>query len=262
MTMPPGAILLGYGGSEHSKVALAWADGLAAQISRPLHVIVSALHVAEVPNVAREHQAGHVTEELEELLATAKAPQTSVTTLLSAPGEAIVRAAEEAYLTVLGARTQGPLRSMVTGSVSQHVARHAPGPVVIVREPHTSRTGKIVVAVDGSQYSHKAVEFALRHARDTGGHVLALHVHHEQGEFKDAEVERVIARAFKDVDDVETEFRYVYGTAASKRLAEASVKADLMVIGTRGRTAISSLLIGSVTQSVMQHSQCPVAVIR
>lgn len=260
MPTPP-AILLGYGGSKHSKIALAWADDLAAQLSRPLRVLVSTLHVADVPNVPREDRVSYVTDELDELLASAKSSNPTVTTVLGAPGDALVRAATDAYLTVLGARTQGPLKSMVNGSVSQHVARNAPGPVVVVREPHTPSTGKIVVAVDGSEYSYKALLFALRYAKETGGNVLALHAHHQQGEFTDEQVEQVIAKAFKDRGDVPTEFRYVYG-AASQKLAEASGKADLMVSGTRGRSAISSLLIGSVTQELLQHSQCPVAVIR
>lgn len=260
MSTPPGAILLGYGGSEHSKIALAWADNLADQFSRPLHVLVSALHVAEVPYVLKEHQAGQVVDELNRLLASAKASQTSVTTMLGSPGEALVRAAEQAHLTVLGARTQGPLKSMVNGSVSQHVTRHAPGPVVVVREPHTPRAGLIVVGIDGSEHSLKALEFAMRHASETGGHVLALHVHQQRGDTTDIEVDQVIAKAFEGNDSVRAKVEHVHGSPAEK-LAEASCEADLLAIGTRGRSPIRALLLGSVTQSVLQHSQCPIAVV-
>ena len=81
MSTPAGAVLLGYGGWEHSKIALAWADDLAVQLSRPLHVLVSALHVADVPGVPKEHLAGHVTAELEQLLATVQAPEKSMATV-------------------------------------------------------------------------------------------------------------------------------------------------------------------------------------
>lgn len=261
MSTPAGAVLLGYGGSEHSKIALAWADDLAVQLSRPLHVLVSALHVADVPGVPKEHLAGHVTAELEQLLATVQAPERSMATVLNPPGESLVRAAKQAHVTVLGARTQGPLRSMVNGSVSQYVTRHAPGPVVVIREPHTARTGRIVVGIDGSEHSAKALAVALQHAADTGGHVRALHVREERGDSTDAKVEQVVADAVQAAGGVQVETDHVRGSAADE-LATASREADLLVIGTRGRSPMSALLLGSVTQSVLQHSQCPVAVIR
>ena len=261
MTTSPGAILLGYGGSEHSKIALAWADNLAAQLSRPLRVLVSALYVAEVPGLPKEHQSAHVVDELNRLLASGRTFETSVTTVLNSPGDALVRAAEKAHLTVLGARTQGPLKSMVNGSVSQHVTRHASGPVVVVREPHTRGKGPILVGIDGSEYSLKALEFALSHANETDGHVLALHVHQRHGDAADQKVEQVIARALGEGTETGVEVEHVSGSAAEK-LAEASTEADLLVIGTRGRGPISALLLGSVTQSVLQHSRCPVAVAR
>lgn len=259
MSTPSGAILLGYGGSEHSKIALRWADDLAVTLSRPLHVLVSALHVADVPGVPKEHLAGHVTEELEQLLTSAKAPETSMTTVLNPPGESLVRAAESAHLTVLGARTQGPLRSMVTGSVSQYVTRHAPGPVVVIREPHTPRTGRIVVGIDGSEHSAKALRFALEHAKETGGHVRALHVQ-QRGGVAEEQVDRVIAHGTESAGGVRVTTDHVPGSADDE-LAAASREADLLVIGTRGRGPVQALLLGSVTQSVLQHAQCPVAVV-
>lgn len=216
MTTPHGAILLGYGGSEHSRIALAWADQVAERLSRPLHVLVSALDVVDVPDVPKEHEAAHVTEELERLLAEAKAPSTSVSTVLSAPGSTLVREAEHAHLTVLGARTHGPLKAMVTGSVSQHVTRHAPGPVVVVREPHVRRTGRIVVGVDGSECSREALEFALRHASETGARVLALHVHRQDGDPSDRKVDEVIASALAQRAGVQVDVEHVAGAAAAR----------------------------------------------
>lgn len=261
MTTPSGAILLGYGGSEHSRIALTWADDLAARLGRPLHVLISALHVAEVAGVAKEHQAGHVTDELDGLLASAKTRETSVSAVLAPPGEALVRAADDAYLTVLGARGQGGLRNVVDGSVVHHVTRHSPGPVVVIREPHAPLTGRIVVGVDGSEHSLAALRFALRHAIDTEGHVLALHVHRQQDDASEKKVEQAIAEASEASIDVRFEVQHAQGAPADK-LAEASRGADLLVIGTRGRSAIRAMLPGSVSQSVLQHSACPVVIVR
>ena len=261
MTTPSGAILLGYGGSDHSKIALEWADGLAAQLSRPLHVLVSAFYLSGGGDEMPQHRRAVVVEdELAELLEKARAPQASVTTVLNAPGESLARESEHAHITVLGARTQGPLKSMVTGSVSQHVVRHATGPVVIVREPHAFDTGTIAVGVDGSRNSELALDFAIRHARATGARVTAVHVQHSHADDAATKVSEII-EAHQRTGDVPVHVKHVQGSA-SEELAEASREADLLVVGTRGRRALSSLVLGSVSQAVLQHAQCPVAVIR
>ncbi|WP_121867919.1 universal stress protein [Glutamicibacter nicotianae] len=260
MTTITDAILLGYGGSEHSKTALAWADELAVELSRPLQVLVSALHVAAVADVPKEYQAAHVADELDRILASAKTENSAVSTVLRSPGEALVDAAESAYLTVLGARTQGPLKSVLNGSVSQYVVRHASGPVMVVRELRSSRTGRIVVGVDGSEHSLRALEFALRHAKETSRSVLALQVYKQTENAADAQVEQAISRAFENFVGVQSEARRVQGDAPEE-IIMAGRDADLLVIGTQGQGPIRTLLLGSVTQSVLEHAACPVAVI-
>lgn len=260
MTTITDAILLGYGGSEHSKTALAWADELAVELSRPLQVLVSALHVAAVADVPKEYQAAHVSDELDRILASAKTGNSAVSTVLRTPGEALVDAAESAYLTVLGARTQGPLQSVLNGSVSQYVIRHASGPVVVVRELPSARAGRIVVGVDGSEHSLRALEFAMRHAQETSRSVLALQVFKQPEKATDAHIEQATARVTENFSGVRTEVRRVQGIAAEE-IAKASGDADLLVIGTRGQGPIRTLLLGSVTQSVLERAACPVAVI-
>lgn len=260
MTTPSNAILVGYGGSEHSKIALAWADEVAFRLSKPLHVVVSALDVASIEGVSREHAAAHVNEELERLLSDSRAPSTSVAVVLEAPGEALVSGSEQAHVTVLGARTQGPLKAMITGSVSHYVTRHAAGPVVVVREPHTAATGRIVVGVDGSTHSARAMEFALDFAAGIGGHVLAVHVRRHEDGASDGAVESLVTGAVQQ-EAVPVEVLHAEGSAA-EQLAQASRDAAMLVIGSRGRNALRSLLLGSVTQSVLREAQCPVAVVR
>jgi nucleotide-binding universal stress UspA family protein len=54
--------------------------------------------------------------------------------------------------------------------------------------------------------------------------------------------------------------REIVQSAASEALVEASRRADLVVVGTHGRGPVRSFLLGSVSQSVIRHAQCPVVV--
>jgi len=48
---------------------------------------------------------------------------------------------------------------------------------------------------------------------------------------------------------------------AAQRLVEASTRADLLVVGSRGRSGIASLVLGSVSQHCAQHAECPVVIV-
>jgi nucleotide-binding universal stress UspA family protein len=263
MTTHEGAILLGYGGSTHSKLALAWADHLAHQLGRPLHVLVSALDVVDTLEASSELGAAAVVAELETMLEGAQAPSTSVTTVLTAPGPALVREAQHAYLTVLGSRAHGALASMVLGSISQHVTRHAPGPVVVVREPQDPTSTRIVVGVDGSSGSQAALEFAFEHADQTGAPLAVLHAAHQEGTAADALVhEQVSPLADKYPAVAVAVETQTSGASPDQALVDASRTAALVVVGSRGRGTLAALLKGSIAQSVLQHAHCPVAVVR
>ena len=194
------------------------------------------------------------------------------------PSEILIRESADAALTVLGAQGHGRLSGALLGSVSQHVTRHAAGPVVVVRQTAKRATGRSVVGVDGSLGSELALEFALDRASRTGAQVLALYGWRLHGataaltgsvpdrtadDIEDADrflAEAVAGWAEKYPDVSVT--REAIPVPAVRALTDASENASLVVVGSRGRGAFEGLLLGSVSQAALHRAQCPVAVVR
>ncbi len=137
----------------------------------------------------------------------------------------------------------------------------------------------IVVGIDGSPESRKALKFAVNEARVRGDRLRAISVwqcepslltYHDTGfdvHDKDrlaeaqtaaqAELDTVLAGATVPA----TELLVCEGDAAQV-LIEESREADMLVVGSRGRGGVAGALLGSVSQGCASHAQCPVTVVR
>jgi nucleotide-binding universal stress UspA family protein len=181
------------------------------------------------------------------------------------PPEVLVAAAEQAQLLVLGTRGVGALSRVVhLGSVTSSVLHHAHGPVAVIpdaaRDAPTAR--RVVVGVDGSTASLRALAWAVSHARATGATLVPLSV---GGADDTAELAalRASADAAGAQEDrpvpVEPEVRR---GSVSQELLAAAAQADVLVIGSRGRGGFASLLLGSTSSQVAGHAVRPVVVVR
>jgi nucleotide-binding universal stress UspA family protein len=152
------------------------------------------------------------------------------------------------------------------------------GPVVVVRGRAGAATGPVVVGVDGSTPGRIAVEAAFAQAITRGCHLLLLRAYtapmpvHAGGRPVGYDPEKVRADLDREftaaVDgwraahpDVPVE-RELVTSAASKALIEASRRAQLVVVGSRGRGGFAGLLLGSVGLHLLHHADCPVLVAR
>jgi len=138
--------------------------------------------------------------------------------------------------------------------------------------PHERR---IVVGVDGSSPSKRALRWAVQQAAATGAVVEAVicwrfptvygwepaAVDRELG----AVARRMLAQAVTEVTagnrPVEIREAAASGHAA-EILLERARGADLLVVGNRGRGGFAGTLLGSVGQHCVQHAPCPVVVVR
>jgi nucleotide-binding universal stress UspA family protein len=133
----------------------------------------------------------------------------------------------------------------------------------------------ILVAVDGSTYSHGAVPTAIEIARKFGSDILVVHVHeHDRGRNvvysseSPADATRLVGNAVKVIRDAGIDARSKVLDLAPGHVAKAIVETagtnhiDLIVMGSRGLSDIEGLLLGSVTHKVIQLATVPVLVDR
>ena len=135
---------------------------------------------------------------------------------------------------------------------------------------------RIVVGVDGSPLARSALEFAIEEARlrkaslqvtyaytVMGSPVTGStgHDYYEQVESEARTFIQGLATSAPSTDGVEVEWLAVPGNP-SEVLIEASKDAELLVVGSRGVGGFLGLVLGSVSTQCVQHSHCPVLVVR
>jgi nucleotide-binding universal stress UspA family protein len=134
---------------------------------------------------------------------------------------------------------------------------------------------KLLFATDFSPASGAALKYATALARDSGATLLILHVEElptpyaggemllPQPEYPNPEIRRMLEAVVPPDKNIKYEHHLVLGTPAEDivRVAKEQ-KADLIVIGTHGRTGLKRVLMGSVAEAVMRRAGCPVLTLK
>jgi nucleotide-binding universal stress UspA family protein len=146
--------------------------------------------------------------------------------------------------------------------------------------------GTIVVGVDGSAPSLAALRWAADEAKLRDARLVAMHAWvfvppaplaepglapipavdlagqlEAQRDAAEAEFEAAMTEAFPAPPSVEVERKLVEEDPAGALEKEAT-RADLVVVGSRGRSGIAAALLGSVSRHVVDHAACPVVVVK
>jgi nucleotide-binding universal stress UspA family protein len=293
-TGPTAAIVVGVDGSLQSLHAVDWATREAVARRCPLRIVHAflwpLLNVPTGPPAGGPPDAG-LRNAAEGILAAAAdrarrvAPALEISTDLPvcSPAAALVEASHEAGLVVVGHRGLGGFTGLLVGSVGVQTAAHADCPVVVVRGSNAvdpgPAVGRVVVGVDGSPLSDLAIDFAFSHAALHGLSVAALHVQQRphvtvpgdqplpgpDGEDRGDHETRLLTDALAGYDEkypgVPVHRKIELGRPSEVLVAE-SAGAALTVVGSRGRGGFAGLLLGSTSQTVLQHAAGPVAVVR
>lgn len=273
------AIVVGVDGSADSGIALDWAVAEARLRGAPLHAVFGLwMPVAAAPFGGAavlppsDELRGYATEVLDAARqrATDAAGDLDVDTslILRPPSQALLDVSKDAGLVVAGTRGLGTLGALVLGSVSTRIAAHATCPAVVVPPHEGEGDGSIVAGVDGSVQGDAALRFALTEAGLRSARVVAVGAFRMRGhttspERQEAEdlvtaaVERARAATGSDAGvSVVVEPGDPAGV-----IVETAAGASLIVVGSRGRGEVRSMLLGSTSRGVLHQAARPVVVV-
>jgi|UPI00042166B5 nucleotide-binding universal stress UspA family protein len=277
------SIVVGVDPDPLRRMALAWAADEADRRGLPLLLV----HAEGVPTPGYRPQGGRPSwegwkdalhkagdEVLQEALSfvEARRPHVETSTLLAEghPAWVLREQARDAVLVVVGSWHLSAAQELFTSAaVALPLVAHAPCPVVVIPEPEhiTQQPPYIVVGVDGSPHSAAAVDFAFEEAAMRGAVLRALHVWHppvldifdERAAVQECRrvLSETLAGRTAAHPEVELHHEVVRGHPVQV-LTQASAHALGLVVGRRGLGGFSGMLLGSVSQGVLHHAQCPI----
>lgn len=285
------AVVVGVDGLASGRDALDWAAAEAETRNRPLHLVHAyTLPLAVDPfgavSLSMGNAGARAAAELVVVAAARRArsvaPDLEVTThvVVGPAAPAMLQAAQVAEMVVLGCRGLGCFAGLLMGSISVQVAAHATCPVAVIRPIREVGPGpssaRVVVGVDGSELSARAIGFAFQAASRRGLGLVAVHAWMPRGPADHVPIvddpSASEFAAWRRLDEalagwrdrfagVDVMPKLMKGPPGPALVAE-SAGAALVVVGSRGRGGLSGLLLGSVSQTVLQHAHSPIAVVR
>jgi nucleotide-binding universal stress UspA family protein len=205
---------------------------------------------------------------------------------LGVPSQVLLQTADEKEVDaiVVGTRGLTGIRHLLLGSTAERVVQHATCPVLTVHPgdaDHHREIRTILVSTDFSQDSETSIRAALRLlGPQPVAKLVLLHVYHLPYEYTAYGTIPTSLDYFKDVEGaaeerlneiartldreglaVETLAKEGYPPDTIIDLAD-EVSADLIALGTHGRTGLAHLLLGSTAERVVQHARCPVLTVK
>ncbi|WP_063053775.1 universal stress protein [Nocardia arthritidis] len=278
---PP--VLVGSDGSPTALAAVRWAAVDAVQRRAPLHIVYAiaapidfgpGIGVAQI-DYDSYRQEGRTALEIARKTALAEAAPLGEldikADLVEAPPIPVLRdRSKSARLVVVGTHGLGAFSRGILGSVSTSLARHAACPVAVIPADSEHPDGPVVVGVDGSSCSVRAVEIAFDEAAHRGAELVAVHTWSELFRYDSRtdmqqEAEELLSENLAGYGERYPQVpvrRIVVEDRAARRLLAEGADAQLIVVGSHGRGGFAGMTLGSVGQAVLHGAKAPVIIAR
>ena len=187
----------------------------------------------------------------------------------------------DADLLVLGVHREDAFKDMFRGTTAERVIRAGNTPILLVKDRAAAPYRTIVVGVDFSVYSRRAIEFAVKFAPDGMFHLIHaydvpfkgfLHgpdtrqevTKQHQLQFE-AMIDQEMATFVASLDSKAPLLQHVMQEGTVREVIEQEVrrlKPELLVIGTHGRTGVAHALLGSVAEDLLRTPPCDVLAVK
>ncbi len=164
---------------------------------------------------------------------------------------------------IMGRRGRSDLKAILMGSVTARVIGLSPVPILVVPRLGPFTFGRPLLASDGSPHSESAWQQALGLARAWSVPLLAVSAAQKEKEYP--EVEAILQKLQEEAREQGAPLttHMIQGQPAEAILRAAEVlKADLLILGSHGRTGLKRLFMGGVAQQVVGRAACPVLIVK
>lgn len=269
--------------SPSSEPALGRAAELAARYDSELRVlhVVDAGWPDDIVDALRERAERGIKEQLAALPALGgRSVDTQI--VIGDPFAEIVRASASSIdLLVMGTHRKAPVRDLFRGTTVERVLRAGHVPTLVVKDEPAKAYSRVLIAVDFSVASRRALGSAIRLVPDGEFHVLHAYEVPFSGFLRDPGTHEEVATEHaqqlkKIVDDEVRSFLDQFPelrtrchlllergeTRAVLGWAIGQVRPDVLALGTHGRTGIPRALLGSVAEEVLANPPCDILAVK
>lgn len=292
MTSSYAPVVVGIDGSDGALDAARWAGAVAARFGAPLRIVHALPAVGRnLTQTAAAFTAAMMSYQRDMAEAFLKAadeavraenPELSVSTVsFNEPADQVlIDAGADARLVVLGGKKVSPAAALLLGSTALSVATRAACPVVAFRGDKVAPgDGSVVVGVDDSPAAQAALESAFEFADQFGlavnavrslslaapaetGVTIPLLIDWDGVESAElADLTETVDVHHKRHPGVDAKC-FVEPDSPGKALLKHVAESGLVVVGSRGRNALTGVLLGSTSLNLLHHSPVPVMICR
>lgn len=283
-------ILVGVDGSAESDAAVVWATHEAVLRVMPItlmHVVAPVVvgwPVGQLYDAMPQWQEDEAKQAVDRARTTlvaslgeSDAPEVRVETIYANVVPTLIDASKQASMIVVGSQGMGALCRILMGSLTTALIHHAHCPVAVIRSDAdrvVEPNAPVLVGIDGSPASDAATALAFDEASQRGVELVALHAWSDVGVFpilgmdwrdREKQGEEVLAERLAGWQERYPDVGVQQSLVCDRPthwLLEASERAQLIVVGSRGRGGFPGMLLGSVSSAVAHSAKVPVILVR